>query len=102
MPVLPTRDRVMNKLVMAYNSRVYSWINRRVDRSVCMLSVLSFQDSAGLLSLSLARNNNDPVHLGQRGISKYVSVIKDTIFNMIKQGQRKVSKTRGSGPKKPG
>ena len=68
-----------------------------------MPSVASFLDSTGLLSLSLARNNSDKVHLGKRGISKYVSVVKNSIFDMIKQGdQRKVSKTSRSGPKKPG
>ena len=103
MPVLPTRDREMNRLVMDYNRRLLSWVNRRFHRHVTMPSVASFLDSTGLLSLSLARNSSDKVHLGKRGISKYVSVVKNSIFDMIKQGdQRQVSKTSRSGPKKPG
>ena len=77
MPVLPTRDCIMNRNICMYNSRLCNWIKsmNHSDPSISMPPVYSFLDSAALLAAPLTRDG-DSIHLGSLGISKFVALMK--------------------------
>ena len=100
MPVLPTRDQEMNRYISSFNRSILQWV-RQCRLSVIMPNVSSFLDSNGLLASALTRGG-DPIHLGNRGLSKFVSIIKSEIFrnyNFLKQ--QRASKTSRVGARAP-
>ena len=79
MPVLPTRDCKMNDFVCAFNRTISrSEIWRKL--SVTMPSLNNFLDDQNLLAHNLTRNG-DFIHLGVRGLSMFVRVIKEAIVH---------------------
>ena len=99
MPVLPTRDRVMNRIIMSFNRAVCRWI-RTCHYNVSMPNVSSFLDNSDLLSSALTRNG-DSIHLGKRGIAKFVSMIKQEIFRKFSLDRQQKSKPSRVGVKAP-
>ena len=87
-PVLPTRDRAMNRNIILYNSRLLSWIksNSHIDKSIIMPPVYSFLDSSGLLASRLTRDG-DSIHLGSVGMSRFVSMIKSLVYKHLDFGK---------------
>ena len=65
-----------------------------------MPDVSSFLDSSGLLASSFTRNG-DSIHLGPRGISKFVSIIKLEIFRKFSFARQQKPKTGKVGAKAP-
>ena len=100
-PVLPSRLPGMNKNIIRYNRLVNSMLQQYFP---CMwfASVFSFCDNQGLLSYKLTRDG-DTIHLGPRGIAKFVSHIKHCVF-IREASERKFSNTfsnkRASSSKK--
>ena len=78
-PVLPTRLPQMNRNIIRYNQQVNSMIQQYFP-DTWFASVYSFCDNQGLLSYKLTRNG-DAIHLGPRGIAKFVSHIKYCVFS---------------------
>ena len=78
MPVPPTRDPKMNQFVQNFNTLVEkSDISTRFD--AWMPGLYSFLDKSGLLNVDLTRGG-DSIHFGSRGISKYVSLLKEVVY----------------------
>ena len=84
MPVLPTRDRDMNKNIVMYNRKLCDWIKSmtQIDPSITMPPVYSFLDSYNLLATPLTRDG-DKIHLGELGISKFVTLMKELVYNNL-------------------
>ena len=78
-PVLPSRLPRMNQNIMRYNKLVNSMLMQYFP-DVWFQSVRTFLDNQGLLSTRLARGS-DEIHLGPRGIAKFVSYFKSCIFS---------------------
>ena len=103
MPVLPTRDAIMNQYICYFNAQVYE-SEFRQNSHITMPPMYSFLDSSNKLSVDLSRDG-DSIHLGSRGICKLVSVIKEAIFYSMKANAQ-VSRTGhkkggGHGPGRP-
>ena len=77
-PVLPSRLPRMNQNIMTFNNLVESMLQQYLPNT-WFASVSSFLDNQGLLSTKLTRGN-DTIHLGPRGIAKFVSHIKYCVF----------------------
>ena len=99
MPVLPTRNIEMNRNIMPFNIGVLRWI-RSSRFNITMPDVSSFLDNSGLLASSFTRNG-DSIHLGKRGISKFVSIIKLEIFRKFSFERQQRPKTSRVGAKAP-
>ena len=90
-PVLPSRISAMNRNIMMYNQLVAKMLAKNFP-SISFRGVYSFLDNHGLLKSKLTRNN-DTIHLGPRGISLYVSLMKLHVFQTMKIGQFNRPKT---------
>ena len=84
-PVLPSRISAMNRNIMMYNNLVAKMLAKSFP-SISFRGVYSFLDNHGLLKSKFTRNN-DTIHLGPRGISLYVSLMKLYVFQTMKMGQ---------------
>ena len=84
-PVLPSRISAMNRNIMMYNRLVAKMLAKSFP-SISFRGMYSFLDNHGLLKSKLTRNN-DTIHLGPRGISLYVSLMKLHVFQTMKMGQ---------------
>ena len=94
MPVLPTRNLNMNRNIMTFNRAIFHWVEQK-QYSITMPNVSSFLDNRSLLASPLTRGG-DSIHLGTRGLCKFVTLIKDEIyrnFNFLRQ-QNRAQKTR--------
>ena len=98
MPVLPTRDAQMNHFIQNFNTAVFN-SDFRKRLGVTMPPIYSFLDKKQLLSLHLTRDS-DSIHLGGKGISMFVRIMKEAIFHCRKTGQGNYREP-GSGPKRP-
>ena len=79
MPVLPTRDSKMNKLITEFNQCVLdSDFMSRLN--IWMPPVYSFLDQRRLLDNKLTRDG-DPIHLGNFGITKFVRLMKEAVYH---------------------
>ena len=78
MPVPPTRDSTMNKHIIQFNSLVYR-SNLRARYNVSIPGLYNFLDRFGLLAANLTRGG-DPIHFGAVGVSKFVQVIKEVVY----------------------
>ena len=87
MPVLPSRIRAMNTNIMLYNSTVSAMLFRYFP-DIWFRDVSCFLDNQSLLSSKLTRNN-DCIHLGPRGIAKYVTLVKRCVYEREKIEQYK-------------
>ena len=83
MPVPPTRIPEMNQNIMTYNEIVSSMLNQ-LFADIWFPSVKLFLDEHYLLSYKLTRNG-DAIHLGSRGIARYVSYIKSLVYVRVKR-----------------
>ena len=100
MPVLPTRTVQMNKFITAFNVAVLNWV-RKSTFSIVMPDVRSFLDSSGLLATIFAKSG-DPIHLNNRGLSKFVGIMKGALFeNFAFLRQQVTQKTRRAGARAP-
>ena len=95
MPVLPSRDSKMNEHICKFNSIVFGSEFRHALQ-VTMPPLYSFLDKKNLLAINLTRDS-DPIHLGIKGISMFVRIIKEAIF---RTGQGHF-RTPSSGFRKP-
>ena len=86
MPVLPTRIPAMNENIMFYNNMVNLML-MRYDRGICFPGLYNFLDNKLLLADDLTRDK-DSIHLGSKGICRYVSCIKRCIFESVKSLSR--------------
>ena len=66
-----------------------------------MPGIYKFLDRQGLLATSLEREDHDGIHLGSRGISLLVSILKQCIYSNLERQQRGPSRPRGAGSTKP-
>ena len=81
MPVLPTRNRSMNRNVMAFNRLVGKWVLQRRDKFIVNPFVHEFLDNADLMGKKWVREGDaDGIHLGPAGLCKFISIIKTTIY----------------------
>ena len=80
-PVLPTRDMRMNQKAMYMNRRVQMHIKDSFN--ITMLDCNSFVNSMGLLKNTFCSRPGDLIHMGQSGISKLVSIIKERIHHKV-------------------
>ena len=78
MPVLPTRLPEMNRNISLYNYTVDVMLHECFPE-VWFPSVHNFLDETSLLSVGLTRAN-DSIHLGNRGIAKFVSTMKQCVY----------------------
>ena len=90
-PVLPSRLPHMNKNIIRYNQLVDSML-KQFFPDMWFASVYSFVDNQGLLASRLTRNG-DSIHLGPRGIAKFVSHLKYCVFTR-ETSERKLSRSR--------
>ena len=66
-----------------------------------MPDVRSFLDSSGLLATIFAKSG-DPIHLNNRGLSKFVGIMKGALFeNFAFLRQQVTQKTRRAGARAP-
>ena len=102
-PVLPTRDRMMNNHVMSFNRRVGAWVTKIQDSYISHPSVSELLDQYGLLSREFVRNANDLIHLGPRGLSKFVQIVKNAIYFKEKnlKSLQGVPKPKQTGSREP-
>ena len=79
MPVLPTRLITMNKRIMQFNRLIFQ--GELLHSKICawMPPVTIFLDKNGLLNSRFTRDN-DTIHLGSRGLSVFIRIIKNSIF----------------------
>ena len=79
--ILPTRDQVMNKNVMAFNRLIGEWVTKVRSRDMYLSHpfVNDFLDFQGLLAEKWTREG-DSIHLGTVGLSKFISIIKNSIY----------------------
>ena len=80
MPVLPTREVLMNNNVVAFNRSVTAWFKQLNDPYISNPSVYDFLDRSGLLDRKLTRSAGETIHLGKLGLCKFVSLIKNSIY----------------------
>ena len=99
-PVLPTRNFEMNKLVMMFNRNMSACIKQNFDYSVKFPPMYAFLDSGGLLALPLTRNG-DSIHLGRRGLGLLVSIIKKLIYSGLERPDTRQQRTRNAGTSRP-
>ena len=80
-PVLPTRDRNLNRKAMYMNSR----IEKCVENSFIftMFDCNSLIDQNGLLRSYLCSKPGDPIHLGNAGTAEMVKIIKSYIHDNV-------------------
>ncbi len=78
MPVLPSRLPKMNANIVRYNELVDRMLSRSFP-DIGFPSMQDFLDSKNLLSTKYSRDNN-PIHLSERGIAKFVSVMKYRVY----------------------
>ena len=72
----------MNRNIIKYNQLVGKMLAKMFP-CISFKGVYSFLDNHGLLNSRLTRNN-DNIHLGPRGISLYVSLMKRHVFQTMK------------------
>ena len=108
MPVLPTRNPAMNQNIVSFNRKVAMWLKKENDIYISHPSVKEFLDRAELLDRRWTRDG-DSIHLGAPGLSKFVTIIKNSIYfreKLIKdikpRNQRKPPKSGSPGSGKPG
>ena len=100
MPVLPTRTLEMNRYIKSFNFSILNWV-RRCKFHIVMPNVSSFLDNNEFLASALTRGG-DSIHLGNRGLSKFVSIIKGEIFrNFTLTKQQRAPKTSRVGARAP-
>ena len=90
-PVLPSRISAMNRNIMMYNNLAAKMLAKSFP-SISFRGVYGFLDNYGLLKSKLTRNN-DTIHLGPKGISLYVSLMKQYVFQTEKIEQFNKPKT---------
>lgn len=97
MPILPTRDKIMNQYVNCFNSMIRSGIvEASLASDVWMPPLYEFVDRQYLLDYKLTRDG-DRYHLGTLGMCKFVRAIKDAIYFRESEARRSVSQQRSSG-----
>ena len=105
MPVLPSRLPKMNNNIMQYNNIVGSMLNR-LFKDVSFPSVHHMLDNHGLLAMNLTRGG-DAIHLGTRGVAKFVSLIKCSVYESeikekrMRGNERKQHSAVSSGSPEP-
>ena len=89
-PVLPSRIHEMNKNIMLYNNLVHEMIDNCFP-DIWFKGIYGFLDNNNLLSVKFTRGN-DMIHLGSRGLAKFVSHMKNCVFLKEKILREKVSR----------
>ena len=90
----------MNKNIIMFNRLVYDMLESSLEQSVWQIGVYHFVDNKGLLAMNLTRNG-DEIHLGNRGLSKFVSCVKHWVYvraKLERTRQRKPGQTVGYDP----
>ena len=82
MPVLPSRIHAMNKNIGLFNILVDEMLAKQFP-DIWFKGLYEFLDRQNLLDVNLARNG-DSIHLGPKGLAKYVSILKRCIFQREK------------------
>lgn len=78
-PVLPNRIPRMNDNIIKYNCLVDTMLYECFP-DVWFKGIYDFLDQNNLLSVRLTRTD-DKIHLGPRGIARFVSYIKDCVYS---------------------
>ena len=103
-PVLPTRTPQMNKNVMLFNSLTDQMLGRCFGPDIWFPGIYNFLDGNDMLSARLSRGS-DPIHLGPKGIAKYVTMLKHCVFKREKYdiyGHGRREPLGRAGPPGPG
>ena len=100
-PVLPTRNRQMNRNIISFNRLVHSWVQECRTSSIIMPGIYQFLDKEELLATSLEREDHDGIHIGSRGVSLLVSILKQRIYFGAERRQQKPPRPRSAGSLKP-
>lgn len=82
MPVLPSRIHAMNKNIRFFNMLVDEMLAKQFH-DIWFKGLYEFLDRQNLLDINLTRNG-DSIHLGPKGIARYVSILKRCIFHREK------------------
>ncbi len=90
MPVLPSRLPRMNANIIRYNDLVDEMLMHSFP-DAGFPSMHDFLDPKGMLSIKYNRDN-DPIHLGGRGVAKFVSVMKYRVYERESMNRRRNSK----------
>ncbi len=99
MPVMPTRIPRMNRHIILFNNLAHSMLRKCFD-NVAFPGIYEFLDDKGLLSSALTRNGDD-IHLGTRGLAKFVRLFTTLIFQREKSERVHMSSpssNRNRGP----
>lgn len=104
MAVLPTRLPKMNHNIMQFNKLLGEMLDTYFCNSVWFLAVSHFLDTKGLLAVNLTRNGDD-IHLGSRGLARYVRSIKHWVYIREKHERQRHGRPQapqvGAGPSAP-
>jgi hypothetical protein len=96
MPVLPTKIPKMNRNIMQYNRLIEPMLARHFRDAIWYPNVLGFLDKKNLLSEEFTRNG-DTIHLGDKGMAKYVRCVKFWVFEREKCEGRS-NRSNGQSP----
>ena len=95
-PVLPTKLVTVNRKIMIFNDFILHDLRQSIDSVSIVGGSARFLDRAtGLLSESLSKYHNDPLHINSAGVGMLVKFIKESIFQR-KQGRKTHSNKDGS------
>ena len=95
-PVLPTKLVTVNRKIIIFNNFILDDLRQSIDSVSIVGGSARFLDRAtGLLSESLSKYHNDPLHINSAGVGMLVKFIKEAIFQR-KKGRKTHSNKDGS------
>ena len=81
-PILPTKSHDWNRRAIHFNKLLFNYCNES-NGKVVALNFSNFCDEYGNLRNDMGKywNPSDPLHLGSKGITDLVKIIRQSVFN---------------------
>ena len=81
-PILPTKSQDWNQRAVHFNKILFDYCNDS-NGKVVALNFSDFSDQYGNLRTDMGKywNPSDPLHLGSKGITSLVQIIRQSVFN---------------------
>ena len=81
-PILPTKSQDWNRRAVQFNKMLFNFCNLS-NGKVVALNFGDFCDQYGNLRNDMGKywNSSDPLHLGSKGITNLVKIIRQSVFN---------------------